>query len=66
MENRGYSIYEVGILGGNDKVKTNLFVLFVLLKYDTNKLSKRTKDRCCNFRLLEEKCKEYEKEEVAI
>ena len=30
MENRGYSIYEVGILGGNDKVKTNLFVLFVL------------------------------------
>ena len=30
MENRGYSIYEVGNLGGNDKVKTNLFVLFVL------------------------------------
>ena len=30
MENKGYSIYEVGILGGNDKVKTNLFVLFVL------------------------------------
>ena len=24
------------------------------------------KDRCCNFRLLEEKCKEYEKEEVTI
>ena len=30
MENKGYLIYEVGILGGNDKVKTNLFVLFVL------------------------------------
>ena len=32
MKNRGYSIYEVGILGGNDKVKTNLVVLFVLIK----------------------------------
>ena len=41
-------------------------VNFFMLKYDTNKLSKRTKDRCCNFRLLEEKCREYEKEEVAI
>ena len=30
MENKGDLIYEVGILGGNDKVKTNLFVLFVL------------------------------------
>ena len=30
MENRDYSINEVGNLGGNDKVKTNLFVLFVL------------------------------------
>ena len=29
MENKGYLICEVGILGGNDKVKTNLFVLFV-------------------------------------
>ena len=27
MENKGYLIYEVGILGGNDKVKTNLLVL---------------------------------------
>ena len=33
MENRGYSIYEVGILGGNDKVKTNLFVLSVRNDY---------------------------------
>ena len=43
-----------------DKVK------FFILKYDTNKLSKRIMDRCCDFNLLEEKCKEYEKEEVAI
>ena len=34
MENKGYLIYEVGILGGNDKVKTNLLVLFVLLWYN--------------------------------
>ena len=32
MENKKYLIYEVGILGGNDKVKTNLFVLFVLIR----------------------------------
>ena len=33
MENRGYSIYEVGILGGNDKGETKfiLFYLFELL-----------------------------------
>ena len=34
MENRGYSIYEVGILKGNDQVKTNLFVLVVLYCYN--------------------------------
>ena len=30
MENRGYSIYEVGILGGNDKgeIKFILFLMF--------------------------------------
>ncbi len=41
-------------------------VNFFMLKYDTNKLSKRIMDRCCDFNLLEEKCKEYEKEEVVI
>ena len=41
-------------------------VNFFMLKYDTNKLSKRANERCCNFRLLEETCKEYEKEEVFI
>ena len=35
-----------------------------ILQYDKNLLSKRIMNRCCNFRLLEEKCKEYEKEEV--
>ena len=31
MENRGYSIYEVGILGGNDKgeIKFILFLMFL-------------------------------------
>ena len=27
--------------------------------YKNNKLPKNVKDRCCNFILLEEKCKEY-------
>ena len=31
MENKGDLIYEVGILEGDDQVKTNLFVLFVLI-----------------------------------
>ena len=30
MENRGYSIYEVGNLGGNDQDEWNLFHSFVL------------------------------------
>lgn len=37
-----------------------------ILQYNKNLLPKRIKDRCCDFNLLEEKCKEYEKEEVAI
>ena len=41
-------------------------VNFFMSKYDTNKLSKRIMDRCCDFKLLEEKRKEYEKKEVAI
>lgn len=28
-------------------------------KYVTNRLTKNIKDRCCNYPLLEEKCKEY-------
>lgn len=28
-----------------------------------NKLSKKVNDRCCDFKLLEEKCKEYKNEE---
>lgn len=30
--------------------------------YKNNKLPKNVKDRCCNFILLEEKCKKYKKE----
>ena len=37
-----------------------------ILQYNKNLLPKRIMDRCCDFKLLEEKCKEYEKEEVAI
>ena len=35
MENRGYSIYEIGILGGNDKgeIKFILFLMFLYSKY---------------------------------
>ena len=35
MENRGYSIYEIGILGGNDKgeIKFILFLMFYYLIY---------------------------------
>ncbi len=29
MENRGYSIYEIGILGGNDKCEIK-FILFLM------------------------------------
>lgn len=29
--------------------------------YESNKLPKNVKDRCCNFPLLEEKCREYNK-----
>ena len=29
--------------------------------YKTNKLPKNVRERCCNFPLLEEKCKEYNK-----
>ena len=36
------------------------------LRYDKGHLSSRLRKRRCDFKLLEEKCKEYEKEEVAI
>ena len=38
----------------------------IRLRYDKEHLSSRLRKRCCDFKLLEEKCKEYEKEEVAI
>ena len=52
MENRGYSIYEVGILGGNDKVKTNLFVLFVLTNKYNNIDYEKYKEQYDNVTLL--------------
>ena len=40
MENRGYSIYEVGILGGNDKgeIKFILFLMFYSLHFSSKNL----------------------------
>ena len=33
MENRGYSIYEVGILGGNDKGEIKFVLFYFLCSY---------------------------------
>lgn len=41
------------------QVKNKSFKLYQL--YNTGKLSENIKARCCNFRLLEEKCVEYKK-----
>lgn len=47
-------------LNNNSKtVRGKAIRLYDLYKKD--KLPKRTKERCCNFPLLEEKCKEYNK-----
>lgn len=39
------------------QVKNKSFRLYTL--YNNNKLPKNIKERCCNFKLLEEKCVEY-------
>lgn len=41
------------------EVNTKSKLLYNL--YKSNKLPKNVKDRCCNFPLLEEKCREYNK-----
>ena len=41
------------------QVKNKSFKLYQL--YNSNRLSENIKSRCCNFTLLEEKCKEYDK-----
>lgn len=41
------------------QVKNKSFKLYKL--YNSGKLPQKIKDRCCNFKLLEEKCIEYEK-----
>ena len=45
-------------LSANKKEINNKSKLLYNL-YKTNKLPKNVRDRCCNFPLLEEKCKEY-------
>lgn len=39
------------------QVKNKSFKLYQL--YTNNKLPQNIKSRCCNFKLLEEKCREY-------
>ena len=41
------------------QIKSKSFKLYKL--YNSGKLPQNIKDRCCNFKLLEEKCIEYEK-----
>ena len=41
------------------QVKNKSFKLYQL--YNSNRLSENIKARCCNFKLLEEKYKEYDK-----
>ena len=36
------------------------------LRYDKGHLSSILRKRCCDFNLLEEKCRQYEKEEVSV
>ena len=36
------------------------------LRYDKGHLSSRLRKRCCDFNLLGEKCRQYEKEEVSV
>ena len=34
--------------------------------YNTKRLSKNIMDRCCNFKLLEEKCEQYHNDIVSV
>ena len=43
-----------------NQVKNKSFRLYQL--YNSGKLPQNIKERCCNFKLLEEKCLEYNKE----
>lgn len=44
------------------ELKSKAFKLYEL--YINNKLPENIKIRCCNFKLLEEKCEEYEQEKI--
>ena len=46
----------------NHKKRLMNKIKWFMLQYNKNILPKRIMDRCCDFNLLEEKCKEYEKE----
>ena len=43
-----------------EQVKNKSFKLYDL--YINNKLNEQIRNRCCNFKLLEEKCREYNME----
>ncbi len=58
-------IEQTTYLNDNKKRLMNKVKKFIL-QYNKNYLPKGIMDRCCDFNLLEEKCREYEKEEVAI
>ena len=47
-----------------DKVKKKSSKLYQL--YITNKLPNNIKDRCCNFKLLEEKCALYNEDHIYV
>ena len=51
-----------------NKYKSDLMrkVKKFILQYNKNLLPKRIMDRCCDFNLLEKKCRQYEKEEVSV
>ena len=45
----------------NNKKKINFKSKLLYNLYKSNKLPNNVKERCCNFKLLEEKCLEYAK-----
>jgi len=48
----------------NKDVKGKAIKLYEM--YKNNRLPERIRIRCCNFTLLEEKCKEYNKKEKNV
>ncbi len=48
----------------NIKVRTKAIKLYTL--YNENRLPLNIKNRCCNFKLLEEKCINYNKNKISV